>query len=68
MEISPWSLKNKSLKILTTIAPPQAFIVRFKSSSGTRPAQNIPRSAKYCVATSPIGSLDKTTYNLKNYY
>ena len=29
------------------IAPPQDFMVRWRSSSGTRPAQNMSRSAKY---------------------
>lgn len=43
------------------IEPPQAFMVRLRSSSGTRPAQNMSRSAKYWVATSPIGSLERTT-------
>lgn len=31
-----------------------------KSSNLTLPAQNIPLSAKYCVAKSPIGNLDRT--------
>ena len=45
----------------TTMEAPQAFMVLLRSSSATRPAQNIPRSAKYCVATSPIGSFERTT-------
>ena len=45
----------------TTMEPPHAFMVLLRSSSATRPAQNIPRSAKYCVATSPIGSFERTT-------
>mmetsp|Transcript_1370 Transcript_1370/g.4191 ORF Transcript_1370/g.4191 Transcript_1370/m.4191 type:complete len:216 (+) Transcript_1370:453-1100(+) len=41
--------------------PPVALETRRMSSSGTRPAQNRPRSAKYCVAKSPMGSLERTT-------
>ena len=43
------------------IAPPTALTVRAKSSAGTRPAQKMSRSAKYWVAKSPIGSLERTT-------
>ena len=46
--------------IHTTIAPPQAFMVRLRSMSGTRPAQNMFLSAKNWVATSPMGNFDKT--------
>lgn len=47
-----------------TIAPVGLFptiMVLFRSSSCTLPAQNRSLSAKYWVATSPMGSLDKTT-------
>lgn len=37
----------------------------FKSSSFTLPAQNIPRSANYCVAKSPIGNLLNTMLHPK---
>ena len=37
------------------------IMVLLRSSSWTRPAQNRSLSAKYCVATSPMGSLDRTT-------
>jgi len=42
------------------IFPPTAFYVRIRSSFTTLPAQKISLSAKYWVARSPIGSLDKT--------
>lgn len=37
------------------------IMVLFRSSSWTLPAQNRSLSAKYWVATSPIGNLDRTT-------
>mmetsp|Transcript_45718 Transcript_45718/g.74573 ORF Transcript_45718/g.74573 Transcript_45718/m.74573 type:complete len:229 (+) Transcript_45718:458-1144(+) len=43
-------------------APPVALATRCKSSSATRPAQNMSRSAKYCVARSPIASRDSTIF------
>lgn len=81
----PSTLSFRSWTVVNT-APPHALSVRRKSSSGTRPAQNISLqkkkkktfglriseshpiyfhtylSAKYWVATSPIGNLDKTTW------
>ena len=43
------------------IEPPTALTTRFRSSVATRPAQKMFRSAKYCVARSPIGKRDRTT-------
>jgi hypothetical protein len=43
------------------IAPPHAAATRLRSSSATRPAQKSSRSAKYCVARSPMGSRERTT-------
>lgn len=40
---------------------PVARAVRLRSDSSTRPAQKMLRSAKYCVAKSPMGSLLRTT-------
>lgn len=44
------------------ITAPVAFPTHMQSSLLTRPAQNIFQSAKNCVAKSPIGSLDRTTF------
>ena len=43
------------------IRAPVDLVTRRRSSSATRPAQKTPRSAKYCVARSPIASRDKIT-------
>lgn len=40
---------------------PVAWQTRSRSSDVTRPAQKMSRSAKYWVAKSPMGSLDRTT-------
>jgi len=44
------------------IIAPVALETRSTSSLGPRPAQNILRSAKYWVAKSPMGNLDKTIW------
>mmetsp|Transcript_5567 Transcript_5567/g.14421 ORF Transcript_5567/g.14421 Transcript_5567/m.14421 type:complete len:268 (+) Transcript_5567:196-999(+) len=41
--------------------PPAARATLCMSSSATRPAQNMPRSAKYCVARSPMARRESTT-------
>jgi len=40
---------------------PVALQTRTMSPTSTLPAQNRPLSAKYCVARSPMGSLESTT-------
>ncbi|SGY78714.1 BQ5605_C008g04922 [Microbotryum silenes-dioicae] len=44
------------------IEPPTAETTRFKSSTATRPAQKMSRSAKNCVARSPIGKRERITW------
>mmetsp|Transcript_39318 Transcript_39318/g.84176 ORF Transcript_39318/g.84176 Transcript_39318/m.84176 type:complete len:208 (-) Transcript_39318:120-743(-) len=59
-----WPNTLSGLRLLTVdcTMPPVAKDTRLMSSSGTRPAQNIPRSAKYCVARSPIARRESTTF------
>jgi len=54
--------KDSFFKLLTVvyIIAPVAFATLLTSSYVTLPAQNNPLSAKYYVARSPIGNLDKT--------
>mmetsp|Transcript_1085 Transcript_1085/g.2310 ORF Transcript_1085/g.2310 Transcript_1085/m.2310 type:complete len:268 (-) Transcript_1085:540-1343(-) len=55
----PNTPSNMPFVLVWTVAP-VAIATRLMSPSSTRPAQNRPRSAKYCVARSPIGSLLRT--------
>eukprot|EP00958_Prasinococcus_capsulatus_P001729 scaffold152_cov383-Prasinococcus_capsulatus_cf.AAC.12 len=54
-------LEGSTLLTVVCTCAPVTLATRCRSSSATRPAQKISRSAKYCVARSPIGSLDRTT-------
>mmetsp|Transcript_6320 Transcript_6320/g.27836 ORF Transcript_6320/g.27836 Transcript_6320/m.27836 type:complete len:273 (+) Transcript_6320:807-1625(+) len=50
-----------SFTVVCTLAP-VALVTRSKSSSVTRPAQKTPRSAKYCVARSPMASRERMIF------
>mmetsp|Transcript_26149 Transcript_26149/g.64967 ORF Transcript_26149/g.64967 Transcript_26149/m.64967 type:complete len:213 (+) Transcript_26149:880-1518(+) len=60
---SPHVPRTSGVRLCTVVwtAAPVARCVRRTSCSSTRPAQNTSRSAKYCVARSPIGSRLNTT-------
>jgi hypothetical protein len=57
----PRSSGQKS-EIVVYILAPVACSTLLISSFATRPAQKTFRSAKYCVAKSPIGSCERTTF------
>mmetsp|Transcript_37815 Transcript_37815/g.81604 ORF Transcript_37815/g.81604 Transcript_37815/m.81604 type:complete len:213 (+) Transcript_37815:528-1166(+) len=56
------STPSKMPLVLVWMVAPVALATRFRSPSSTRPAQKRPRSAKYCVARSPMGSLLSTIF------
>mmetsp|Transcript_35000 Transcript_35000/g.60257 ORF Transcript_35000/g.60257 Transcript_35000/m.60257 type:complete len:266 (-) Transcript_35000:164-961(-) len=58
---SPHSPRTSGVRSFTVdcMWPPVACATRLRSAASTRPAQKRPRSAKYCVARSPIGSFDR---------
>mmetsp|Transcript_24937 Transcript_24937/g.36869 ORF Transcript_24937/g.36869 Transcript_24937/m.36869 type:complete len:274 (-) Transcript_24937:923-1744(-) len=53
-------IPSKRPLVVVWTVPPVALQTRLRSESSTRPAQNKPLSAKYCVARSPTGSLERT--------
>lgn len=61
--------QTSSITLLTDVCtvPPVAAATRCRSSSVTRPAQNISRSAKYCLQTSHlIGCSIKQKLNIQS--
>lgn len=60
--------RTSSITLLTDVCtvPPVAAATRCRSSSVTRPAQNISRSAKYCSQTKHLFSLSIKLNNLQH--
>ena len=69
-KFSHWPSASGAVRFEVTLwmRPPHAFWVLFKSSSVTRPAQNMSLSANHCVATSPNTIITASYIMVNNSY